>query len=173
MENSRKSRVDRFGWAYAGSQLQVQIYVNCRSEEITHAVLDAIQLSASIDTSIRWVSSLKSEKFSEYKDLAFLSAVGLDTNDSALKEFWPRGGPVWDALGVIESDTRMGGTGVLLVEAKSHPPEIYGNGCQASLKSRKKIEAALEETKRWLSGSATASGQVSMSRENYSMKKAA
>jgi hypothetical protein len=39
---------------------------------------------------------------------------------------------------------------VVLVEAKSHAAEMYGSGCQAGPRSRRKIEAALEQTKRWL-----------------------
>ncbi|MBI9076598.1 MAG: hypothetical protein JEZ02_14420 [Desulfatibacillum sp.] len=35
----------------------------------------------------------------------------------------------------------------ILVEAKSHVHEMYGNGCQASPKSRKLIDKALSEVK--------------------------
>jgi hypothetical protein len=39
---------------------------------------------------------------------------------------------------------------VILVEAKSHIREIYGNGCQAAGASLYKIDRALAETKQWL-----------------------
>jgi hypothetical protein len=39
---------------------------------------------------------------------------------------------------------------VVLVEAKSHVSEVYGGGCKASARSRKRIDEALELTKRWL-----------------------
>jgi len=74
----------------------------------------------------------------------------LNISPPDLRKFWPRGGPVWDALARVEYGEMNTGKGVLLVEAKSHPPEIYGSGCQASPKSRSKIEEALLLTKRWL-----------------------
>lgn len=68
-----------------------------------------------------------------------------------MSEFWPKGGPNWDALAAVEIEKSPGGRGVVLVEAKSHPSEIYGGGCQASSpKSLRKIETALLQTKRWL-----------------------
>lgn len=39
---------------------------------------------------------------------------------------------------------------VVLVEAKSHPQEVYGGGTQAGPVSRERIKKALAETQRWL-----------------------
>jgi hypothetical protein len=39
--------------------------------------------------------------------------------------------------------------GVILVEAKSHIPEIYGSGCQASPESLARIQAAIDHTRAW------------------------
>lgn len=39
----------------------------------------------------------------------------------------------------------------ILVEAKSHIPEIYGAGCQAGEHSRRLIEHSLAATERWCS----------------------
>jgi hypothetical protein len=77
-----------------------------------------------------------------------LDALGLSYLYEQLKDFWPKGGPSWDALAIIEDGRR----GVILVEAKSHPDEIYvKQGCQAkSPRSRSMIETALNKTKRWL-----------------------
>ena len=55
----------------------------------------------------------------------------------------PWNGPCWDALARIEG-------GCLLIEAKSHAPEVYGAGCGASGRSKEKIQAALDSTKAWL-----------------------
>jgi hypothetical protein len=42
-------------------------------------------------------------------------------------------------------------TGVLLIEAKGYPDELYGGGCKArSDESRRLISRALEDTQKWL-----------------------
>jgi len=151
MTNSRPPRVDARGRAFAGSQLQLQLYVNRRADELSarvHAQLDGLEPGASI----RWMSPLEEEMFVEYKDGDFLKKVGLDEHAAALRKFWPRRGPVWDALGVIGGS----GTGAVLVEAKSHRNEVRSNGCQAGPRSRPKIEAAFAEAKAWLGVSADA-----------------
>lgn len=64
-----------------------------------------------------------------------------------LNEFWPKGGPRWDALACVDS----GAGGVLLVEAKSHLPERYAGECKAtSLNSLQMIDASLEKAMIWL-----------------------
>jgi len=151
--SERIRRVDSLGQACAGSQLQIQLWVNRRSRELSQAVLAAFPSLASLNPKIRWVSPLESAGFVEYQDREFLHAVALERCAAALSRFWPRGGPVWDALAVVETARTPGWRGVLLVEAKSHVREVYGGGCKASERSRKAIEAALELTKRWLGAS--------------------
>lgn len=144
-------RVDECGRAYAGSQLQIQIYVNRRSEELSRGVLRALPSLASLKARLSWVSPLEAEKFAEYQDRAFLAAVGVEHLARCLSNFWPPGGPVWDALAAVEIPGAAESNGVVLVEAKSHPGEIYGNACGASdPSSLKKIGAALNQTKRSL-----------------------
>ena len=143
-------RVDECGRAYAGSQLQIQIYVNRRSEELSRGVLRALPSLASLKARLTWVSPLEAEKFAEYQDRAFLAAVGLEHLARSLSNFWPPGGPVWDALAAVEIPGAAESNGVVLVEAKSYPREICGSGCGAKLQSLKLIEAALSQTKRWL-----------------------
>ena len=139
------------GWADAGSQLQIQIYVNRRPHELSERVLDALPSLASLNPRLRWVSPLEKEDFAEYGDEAFLGAVGLHRLAGKLVgEFWPRRGPCWDALAVVEIAGGPARRGVVLVEAKSYREEMYSNGCQASPRSRQRIEAALEKTKRWV-----------------------
>jgi hypothetical protein len=125
----RRDRVDELGRAYAGSQLQIQICVNRRPDELSRHVLEVLPSLASLGANIRWVSPLESEKFVEYQDRAFLRAVGLERVAGQLNQFWPRGGPVWDALAAVEFEKYPGVKGVILVEAKSHPAEVYGGGC--------------------------------------------
>jgi hypothetical protein len=148
--NERIRRVDNLGRAYAGSQLQIQLWVNRRSTELTQAVLAALPSLASLKSRIRWVSPLEGARFAEYQDRDFLRAAALERCASELRRFWPRGGPVWDALAAVENLRTPDCRGVLLVEAKSHVSEVYGGGCKATARSRKRIEEALELTRRWL-----------------------
>jgi len=144
------SRVDDQGRAYAGSQLQIQICVNRRTEELNRGVLDALMLT-SLNARLCWVSPLESEKFVEYKDEAFLWALGLQHVAGQLAQFWPASGPRWDALAVVRIGGDLARWGVLLVEAKSHLSELRGDGCGAKPDgSRKMIEDALRRTKQWL-----------------------
>ena len=145
--------MDGLGRAYAGSQLQIQLWVNRRSRELTQAVLAVLPSLASLGPRIRWVSPLEGTRFAEYQDREFLRAVALKRCAPQLSRFWPRGGPVWDALAAVETARTPDCGGVLLVEAKSHVSEVYSGGCKASARSRKRIEEALKSTKRWLGAS--------------------
>jgi hypothetical protein len=81
-------------------------------------------------------------------DADFLGALGLQRLERQLLEFWPKGGPNWDALAILEKDSVA--IGYLLVEAKSYVDEMT-SGCAAkSAKSLAKIDAALKATKCWL-----------------------
>jgi len=142
-------RADALGRAYAGSQLQVQIYVNRRSEELSAAIVQALPSLTIVKPRLCWVSPLEDKRFAEYQDEAFLQALELGRLADSLRTFWPRGGPVWDALALVEQGVSTA-RGVLLVEAKSHPSEVYGQGCRASPVARAIIEEALRATKNWL-----------------------
>ena len=148
--NKKASRVDSCGRAYAGSQLQIQIYANRRQEELSQGILEALPLLASLNPRLRWVSPLEKEKFAEYKDRKFLKAIGYEHVAGKLRAFWPLRGPNWDALAAVEFQNTAGPQGVILVEAKSHPKEISASKCRAGAKSRRKIEAALQQAKSWL-----------------------
>jgi hypothetical protein len=96
---------------------------------------------------VEWRSPLAEDRYREYHDEAFLDQVDLGDHAADLATFWPRGGPVWDALAVVRLSGRPG---IVLAEGKSYPDELFGPGCQASASSRAKIEAALERTQEWL-----------------------
>ena len=137
------SRVDSQGRAYAGSQRQIQAYVNEAPNKLSTRIAEAfshLQVSAE---EIEWVSPLQRDGYAEYQDADFLRAVGLSHHSSQLASFWPRRGPCWDALARYKG-------GCILVEAKSHVAEIYGAGCAASEKSLAAIQTSLATTKQWL-----------------------
>ena len=137
------SRVDSTGRAHAGSQRQIQTYVNEKTNALNSAIAQALPRYNLDQQDIDWVSPLAADTYSEYRDSEFLERVGYGHLAPALRKFWPRNGPCWDALARIEG-------GCLLIEAKSHVAEIYGEGCGASLRSKQKIQAALDSTKAWL-----------------------
>ncbi len=137
------SRIDSTGRAHAGSQRQMQMYVNEKTHALSSVVAQSLSQYDLGAKDIHWVSPLAADMYSEYQDSEFLERVGLGVLAPRLLKFWPRGGPCWDALAKIDG-------GCLLVEAKSHVPEIYGGGCGASADSRQKIQVALDVTKTWL-----------------------
>ncbi len=143
-----RSRVDQHGRAYAGSQRQIQTYVNDRTSTLSAVVAQALSLPTADNSRIVWVSPLASDSYNEYRDSEFLDVLGLKRLKPMLINFWPSGGPCWDALARVEKDGKL--VGCILVEAKSHVTEIYGNGCCASGASMQKISCALARTQEWL-----------------------
>jgi hypothetical protein len=140
--------VDASGRAYAGSQRQIQTYVNDSADVFSKAIAESLGTSLPPSVRIEWVSPLKREGYAEYRDGDFLRILGIQQYESELLTFWPKGGPCWDALArVWFSD---GHCGCVLVEAKSHVDEIYCSGCRASDGSRQQILRALCKTKAWL-----------------------
>jgi len=139
---------DRMGRAFAGSQLQVQIYVLRKPDVLSEAVSRALAVRGKTVPSVHWTAPLEAELFKEPFDQTFLVALGLQDTAKALRQFWPSGGPNWDALAVLGNGARR--DGVLLVEAKSYPEEVYGSGCRATNhKSIKTIEHSLLVAQRW------------------------
>lgn len=140
-------RVDEHGAAYAGSQLQTQLYVNKRTSHLNESL--AAEFPGLPAAGIEWFSPLAGDGYREYWDRAFLERVGLLQHVDALKSFWPSRGPHWDALAVVELDG-SGRPGVILAEGKSYPGELYGGGCRAEPDSRKRIEDSLAWTQQQL-----------------------
>jgi hypothetical protein len=75
--------------------------------------------------SISWKSPLVHDDYAEYRDEGFLEILDLSAHKEDLRQFWPKRGPQWDALG-IQRDLRR----YYLVEAKANIPEL-GSSCQA------------------------------------------
>ena len=159
------SRTDSTGRAHAGSQRQIQTYVNERTNLLNFAVAQSLSHYSLDEKFVEWVSPLAADTYSEYQDSEFLERIGFGRLSSRLQEFWPHRGPCWDALARI-------GQGCLLIEAKSHVPEVYGGGCGAvSPMSKQKIQAALDATKAWLGVSPDAdwTGRLYQSANRYAI----
>lgn len=137
-------RIGSTGRAPAGSQKQIQMYVNERPQEFATAVGESLLWYGLEVKDIQWVSPLAEESYLQYRDSEFLQRVGLGHLAPELQDYWPQGGPCWDALAKIEG-------GCILVEAKSHVAEIYSGGSVVSSSdSIGKIQEAFDETKSWL-----------------------
>jgi hypothetical protein len=139
-------RVDENGAAYAGSQLQTQLYVNKRSTQLDAAIRAAFADLA--DASFQWRSPLADDHYAEYWDAAFLKRLQLDNYVDALARFWPaRGGPHWDALALVTlpDDSTAG---VVLAEGKSYPNEMLQGSVAGATDPTSKctIESALAWT---------------------------
>jgi len=143
-----------------GSQFWLRKAVNVTPDLINKLILDASpMLNELIIQEIKWVSPLK-EGYEEYRDEEFLKVVGYPQLEKALLDFWPKRGPVWDALATF--GTKEGRKGVILLEAKSHATEMLGD-CRAEEKSENKIRRAFEEVKRFLG----VSNGIEWTREYY------
>lgn len=71
-----EGRTDADGLAYAGSQLQVSLYVNDARADLNRAIVDA--LPELTNAEIAWVSPLRDERYAEYRDSAALERLGLN-----------------------------------------------------------------------------------------------
>ncbi len=67
-------RTDNSGRAYAGSQRQIQSYVNFRQEALNEALLSATQDFPPAGKLV-WVSPLEKDGYAEYQDKAFPEAL--------------------------------------------------------------------------------------------------
>jgi hypothetical protein len=127
------------GAAERGSQFCLQYDVNHRSQGLADQILSACpSLTAFAPDRFVWKSPLEVERYREYQD-DFLGPLGLDRYNGQLRSFWPLGGPVWDALALLEAPNVEG---VLLVEAKAYPTEALSECNATATQSIEKIASA-------------------------------
>ena len=126
-----------------GSLKWIQMLVNQRPDLLDG--LDRESCGLEPDEAIEWVSPLADDEYAEYRDASFLRRLGVDLRNRPLREFWPRRGPQWDALG------RTDGGAVFLVEAKANIPELVSPASGAkSPASIALIDDSLKEVQRFL-----------------------
>jgi hypothetical protein len=128
-----------------GSQKWMQKLVNEVPSLLDAQVREKLKLSE--EEGIRWLSPLKDDDYAEYRDQGFINLLGVKLNKICLEDFWPRGGPQWDALGKSNSEK------LFLIEAKSHISEL-SSSTRAENNSLQKICRSLEETKSSLGSNA-------------------
>ena len=123
-----------------GSLKWIQIAVNA-PDVLNHEILSALNIDEK--RSIEWASPLRDDQYAEYRDQSFIDKLALPPLRIALREFWPRLGPQWDALG-------RAGDAILLVEAKANLPEFESPACAAGDKSMRLIKQSLAETQKYI-----------------------
>lgn len=143
------SRVDELGRACKRSQLQIQIAVNRYRDELETKLLAALPTLAALDPVFDWRSPREDDRFREYYDGSLLDRIGRSELRPKLKQFWPAGGPHWDAIAVAGTETGDW-LGPVLIEAKSYPKEQESSCAAKDPASRELIERRLTETRAWL-----------------------
>jgi hypothetical protein len=121
-----------------GSLKWIQTLVENHPAMLTDAARAAADRAA--EWTVEWLSPRRDDSWSEYRDTGFLTTLRLPKLVDDLEQFWPRGGPQWDALGVASDGTRV------LVEAKAHVAELQSK-CGAGAVSLAQIQAAMDTTK--------------------------
>lgn len=115
-------------FASAGSQRWLQILLNRAPDMLLAALRPTLKLDS--QATIAWHSPLVADRFGEYHDGAALQRLGINAlPQRTLADFWPRGGPRWDALGTTSNGEYV------FVEAKAHVGELASAGCQAKPES--------------------------------------
>jgi hypothetical protein len=143
----KDNRVDSTGRACAGSQRQIQTYVNDLREKFSEVIIERLDPPPVPAARLRWLSPLRGDCYNEYRDEEFLEELGQKEHAAELKKFWPARGPCWDALAVVEAPNFRG---AVLVEAKSHSSEMLSGFRAESPRSREMIEKALAQTAKGL-----------------------
>jgi hypothetical protein len=125
-----------------GSKLWIREAVNKESRLLNERVKAAIGLS--MGDEITWRSPLCADGFRECGDNEALERVGALPLRVPLEQFWPSGGPMWDALGTTTNDKK------LFVEAKAHIRELVSPPSKASDASLGRIQKALQEARAFI-----------------------
>lgn len=124
-------------------QILINDYQNLIKDELSK------KLKSVKKDDIEWVSPLKSDDFSEYRDNDFLDKLNLEKHIEKLELFWPKRGPQWDALAKTKN-VNPKKIKYFIIEAKANIPEFVSPRCEASTESKKIIDKSLNDTKGYL-----------------------
>ena len=135
----------RFGQeSQRGSQKWLQIAINQKQAILDSRIRQQTRI-LEMEEQITWLSPLELHRNKEYRDKKFLKLLGIEELPKvSLQSFWPPNGPLWDGFGKTSNGK------LLLVEAKSHIPEIYAPSAKASEKSLEQIRKSFTEVQKGL-----------------------
>jgi len=124
-----------------GSQKHFQQLVNDSADRLGNEIRQLAGFE--MDEEIIWKSPIADHKYAEYRDKKSLEVLGMQeaTKLHSLTDFWPLGGPQWDALAQTNKQKNI------LVEAKSHIGELKSTCGAKNPASIQKIQKALNATK--------------------------
>jgi len=125
-----------------GSKKWIQRLINERPEILNDKIRERFLLDDS--DAIEWLSPKKEDEYAEYRDYSFIKKLGITLSHHSIEDFWPSGGPQWDALGRLKSG------GSVLIEAKSHISEMISTIKATDEDSLRKIRFSLNKTKEYL-----------------------
>jgi hypothetical protein len=134
------------GWAWKGSQRQIQAYVNTEglTERLGAELRDAFPVLEGAE--IDWRAPRAAERYEEPCDETFWAAIERPELAGTAASWWPKRGPEWDAVGLAR---RQGlDQVVVLIEAKAHPDEL-GDGAMGATSetSISMIKVALDKAR--------------------------
>jgi len=135
----------RTGWAFAGSQRNIQAYTNnpALTDALNRAVREAFPHIAAAE--IEWRAPLAEHRYEEPRDETLWTAIRRPDLQEAAAEWWPRRGPAWDAVALADGPSDK--PSVILIEAKANIPEFTGGGFAGNNEnSIRMIHAALGGT---------------------------
>jgi len=143
MANQKKTMMDRYPQPSDGhgSLRDIQILVNRFPDMLTNNIKEKMVIKSS---RIDWVSPLKDDNYSEYRDSGFIEKLVIQDLKFSLGAFWPPRGPQWDALGIGNDNEYF------LVEAKANIDEIVSPETRATGKSLELIKKSLDGLKKYL-----------------------
>ena len=142
--------------ASKGSQRWLQILVNRCPQLLNEQILPQM---GGLGARIEWLSPLENDRYAEYRYQDFLERLKIQLDRRPLKSFWPRRGPQWDALGLVN------GKEPILLEAKAHIAELNSPASQARGPSRDKIRQSLEEARRFFCRRASSANDKTPARD--------
>jgi hypothetical protein len=128
-------------WSY-GSQHQLRRWIIERPDDVSRDLLDRNEQLRVWASRIEWLSPHRDSQ-AELRDQAW-TEIGLTAHSPQQADWWPSGGPVWDAIARVHGAD--GGVGGIFVEAKGRPGELTAGGMEAtSDKSIAKIKSAFAD----------------------------
>ncbi|MGM9949031.1 MAG: hypothetical protein ACI33P_02850 [Lysinibacillus sp.] len=131
-----------------GSKLLIRDYINNRTDFLNNDLLMGSPSLLSFinkELSITWHSPIKKDGYKEYRN-EFLELVEeWKEKRNLLGDYWPRQGPQWDGVAVVQG--KDGQKGLVFVEAKAHVNEMRSKSRAVDEKSKKLIIRTLEEVR--------------------------
>lgn len=136
----------------AGSQIDLQLSIAKVQKELNTKILNLCDRWK--DGRIIWYSPIEKTSFKEFWDNSFGEGRLSPKTESFweglkrpndFEDFWPKGGPHWDGIAVVETST--GDKTLLLIEAKAHKSELKSDS-QAKEDSLKTIKNRLKVIQR-------------------------